>query len=184
MKKLLYISIIFSTVLFSCKFRTPKSEQDAINNRIVENSDVITVRTPAIVMNYTAIDKDNYQYDTVMLAGMTKKYLDIYSQAFGGNFEVRSTKCTSLVLQDDSLEIKHPSLAFGTRSLRMVAFVPGKEPLYFGQMPEVGELALQLKKMNQKDNSASEEQMKEQSEEILKKEKILEQENQKIEEKK
>ena len=168
----------------SCKFRTPKSEQDAINNRIVENSDVITVRTPAIVMNYTALDKDNYQYDTVMLAGMTKKYIEMYTQAFGSNFEVRSTKCTSLVLQDDSLEIKHPSQSFGTRSLRMVAFLPGKEPLYFSEMPEVGELALQLKKMNEKESSASEEMMKEQSEEILKKEKILEQEKQKIEEKK
>jgi hypothetical protein len=168
MKKLFYISIVFSTVLFSCKFRTPKSEREKQENSVVEQGELITIRTSAIVFNNSAMDKDFAFKDTTGNAIMALKYVSEYENQYGANYEIVSTKCTDLRIIEDSIEVKYPPIRIGSRDARMVIFQKGMAPFVFKEMLGPKELAVKireieiLKKMtpSERENKLTEDSLK------------------------
>lgn len=178
MKRIFIFSLLSVALLTSCKFRTPKSEQDAINNRIVEKDEFITVRTPAIVFNVMSMDKDLDGKDSILRSNMSEKYKIAYSELFGSKYEIVPTKCTDLSLIDDSLSIKFPNVMIGNRKVRMVVFLPGKEPLFFDKLLEPSDLLQEVKLLeaskvmtqDEKMNQMEEEKERKMKEELLMKE--------------
>jgi hypothetical protein len=141
MKRIFIFSLLSVALLTSCKFRTPKSEQEAINNRIVENGEMITVRMPAVIINLMGIDKDLDGMDSIAKTHMILKYSELYKPVVNGKFEIISTRATDLRLADEILEKKLPGINIGNRKARMVLFLPGLDPIIYDKMPDAQVLA-------------------------------------------
>jgi hypothetical protein len=166
MKRIFIFSLLSIALLASCKFRTPKSEREANENKTVEEGEVITVRTASIIFNTMAMDKDMDGKDSIYRSGLSEKYNQIYTQSFGNEYKIIPTKCTDLRLIDDTLGIKLPSIMLGTRNVRMVVFLPGKDPLFFRQLPEPGDLIGQLKDLERSRPLTPDEKLSKETEEI------------------